>query len=96
MRLLNNVTNPQLKKAIAYLYREGAQYGSGSTGAMIREELINGTTTSQSGSHIIKAEGALINMRKLLNGNFGSLGEQDRKIVFEIVEDLTNGTGLKW
>lgn len=36
MRLLNNVTNPQLRKAVEYLYREGAKYGSGSTGAMIR------------------------------------------------------------
>lgn len=81
---------------IEYLYREGARYGNGSTGAMIREELMNGTATSQSGNHIIKAQDALISMKKLLNGNFGTLAESDRKIVFEIIDDLTNGTGLKW
>jgi hypothetical protein len=63
---------------------------------MIREELINGTITSGSGSHIVKAEGALNNMRKLLKGNFGILSESDRKIIFEIITDLTTGTGLKW
>lgn len=96
MRLLNNVNNPQLKKMIAYLYREGAKFGNGSTGTMIREEIANGTITSGSGSHISKAQGGLENMRKILNGNYGSVTESDRKIIFEIVEDLTNGTGLKW
>lgn len=47
-------------------------------------------------SHIVKAKDALINMKKLLDGNFGTLLESDRKIVFEIIEDLTTGTGLKW
>lgn len=28
-------------------------------------------------------------MRKLLKGNFGALADSDRKIVFEIVKDLT-------
>jgi hypothetical protein len=35
-------------------------------------------------------------MRGLLNGNYGALSSGDRKIVFEIVDDLTTGTGLKW
>jgi hypothetical protein len=45
MRLLNNVKNPQLKKMIELLYRDGAKFGNGSTGSMIREEIANGTIT---------------------------------------------------
>ena len=63
---------------------------------MIREEIKNGTKTSATGSHLQKAQEGLDSMRKMLNGNFGALNDSDRKIVFEIVEDLTNGTGLKW
>ncbi|MDR2274088.1 MAG: DUF6443 domain-containing protein [Sphingobacterium sp.] len=96
MRLLRNVKSEQLRKMIKYLYRENAKFGNGSTGAMIREEIKNGTVTSGSGSHMVKAKDALGNMRKLLNGNYGELVESDRKIIFEIVEDLTTGTGLKW
>ncbi|MCW8309673.1 RHS repeat-associated core domain-containing protein, partial [Sphingobacterium sp. InxBP1] len=96
MRLLRNVKNEQLKKMIKFLYRENAKFGNGSTGAMIREEIKNGTVTSGSGSHMVKAKDALENMRKLLNGNYGELVDSDRKIIFEIVEDLTTGTGLKW
>ncbi len=96
MRLLRDVQNPRLKKMIEVLYRDGAKYGNGSTGSMIREELINGTITSASGSHLIKAQGALNSMRKLLKGNYGTLSAGDRKIVFEVIEDLTRGTGLKW
>lgn len=96
MRLLNNVENPQLKKMIDFLYREGSKFGNGSTGSMIREELANGTATSASGSHLTKGQGALNSMRGLLKGNHGNLSNGDREIVFEIIEDLTNGTGLKW
>jgi len=96
MRLLNNVENPQLKKMIDFLYREGSKFGNGSTGSMIREELANGTITSASGSHLTKAQGALNSMRGVLNGNHGALSSGDRKIVFEIIEDLTKGTSLKW
>jgi len=96
MRLLRNVKSEQLRKMIKFLYRENAKFGNGSTGAMIREEIKNGTVTSGSGSHMVKAKDALGNMRKLLNGNYGELVESDRKIIFEIVEDLTTGTGLKW
>ncbi len=81
---------------IEYLYREMARFGNGSTGAMIREEIKNGTITSGTGSHITKAEGALKNMKKHIKGNFGTLSQSDRKIIFEIIEDLTNGTGLRW
>ena len=96
MRLLNNVSNPQLKKMIEFLYRDGAKFGNGSTGSMIREELANATITSASGSHLTKAQGALNSMRALLKGNHRALSAGDRKIVFEIIEDLTTGTGLKW
>lgn len=81
---------------IEFLYRDGAKFGNGSTGSMIREELANGTITSASGSHLIKAQDALNSMRGLLKGNHGALSTGDRKIVFEIIEDLTTGTGLKW
>ncbi|MGJ1419292.1 DUF6443 domain-containing protein [Sphingobacterium spiritivorum] len=96
MRLLRNVKSEQLRKMIKFLYRENAKFGNGSTGAMIREEIKNGTITSGSGSHLAKAKDALENMRKLLKGNYGEVVESDRKIIFEIIEDLTTGTGLKW
>lgn len=95
-RLLRTVENPQLKKMIEYLWRSGAKHGTGSTGSMIRLEKAEGIMTSASGSHIEKAEGALVNLKKLLNGNYGALSESDRKIVFEIIEDLTSGTGVKY
>lgn len=93
MRLLNNVENPQLKKMVNFLYRDGSKFGNGS---MIREELANGTTTSASGSHLTKGQGALNSMRDLLDGNYGNLSTVDRNIIFEIIEDLTRETGLKW
>ena len=96
MRLLRNEKSEQLRKMIKFLYRENAKFGNGSTGAMIREEIKNGTITSGSGSHLAKAKDALENMRKLLKGNYGEVVESDRKIIFEIIEDLTTGTGLKW
>lgn len=63
---------------------------------MIREEIKNGTKTSLRGSHLQKAQEGLDSMRKLLKGNFGTLPDSDRKIVFEIVKDLMKGTGFKW
>lgn len=35
-------------------------------------------------------------MKSLLKGNYGAISVEDRKIIFEIVKDLTTGTGLKW
>jgi hypothetical protein len=78
------------------LWRPGAKYGDGSTGAMIKLEKAEGIVTSASGSHIQKAEEAIETARDLLNGNYGKLSESDRKVVFEIIENLTNGTGLKF
>jgi len=35
-------------------------------------------------------------MRDLLLGNKGELTEQDRRNIFRIIHDLTDGTGLTW
>lgn len=96
MRLLRNVKHPQLKKMIDELYPETSVYGDGSTGAMIIEEIVNGTKTSASVTHAIKAEYNLNRLRKFLNGNYGEMVESDRKIIFEIIENLTTGIGVKW
>jgi RHS repeat-associated protein len=96
MRLKRTATNPVLKETIEYLWREDASHGDGSTGAMIIKEITEGVVTSKSGSHVTKAIGALNTLRKLLKGNFGNLSESDRQIIFEIIENLTNGTGLKY
>lgn len=96
MRLLRIANNPKLKDLVNRLWRPGAKFGDGSTGAMIKLEKAEGIATSASGSHIQKAEEAIETARKLLKGNFGTLSEPDRKVVFEIIENLTSGTGLKF
>lgn len=96
IRLLRIAENLKLKDLVKRLWRPGAKFGDGSTGTMIKLENAEGVITSASGSHIQKAEEALGTLRKLLKGNFGTLSEVDRKIVFEIIENLTNGTGLKF
>ena len=95
-RLLRIAENPQLKRMINELWRDGAKFGDGSTAAMIKIEKAEGVITSASGSHMQKAENALVNLRKLLNGNYGTLSESDRNVIFEIIENLTNGTGVIW
>jgi RHS repeat-associated protein len=96
MRMLRTAQNPKLKDLIDKLWRPGAKYGDGSTGAMIKLEQSQGVATSPTGSHIQKATEALDTSKKLLKGNFGTLSETDRGLVFEIIENLTNGTGLKY
>jgi RHS repeat-associated protein len=96
LRIAEIAENSKLKDLISRLWRPGAKFGDGSTGAMIKLEKAEGIVTSASGSHIQKAEEAIGTARKLLNGNFGTLSEADRKVVFEIIENLTNGTGLKF
>ena len=94
--MLSQAKNPTVSKLIKYLWREGAKHGSGSTGAMIRLEKATGISTFASGSHLQKGKEGLTRVRKLLNGNFGELNQSDRKLLFEIVDDLTKGTGLKF
>ena len=96
MRLLRIAENPKLKELVSKLWRPGAKLGDGSTGAIIKLEKAEGVITSVSGSHVQKAEEAIATCRKLLKGNFGTLSETDGKVVFEIIENLTSGTGLKW
>jgi RHS repeat-associated protein len=95
-RLLRIAQHPKLKDLVSRLWRPGAKFGDGSTGAIIRLEQSSGVAASASGSHIQKAQEALGTAKKLLNGNYGHLSESDRKVVFEIIENLTNATGLKY
>lgn len=96
MRMLRNASNPKLRSWITKLWREGAKFGDGSTGAMIKLEQSEGVVTSATGSHVQKAGEALAGMKDLLKGNYGNLSESDRGIIFEVIQNLTDGTGLSW
>ncbi|MBY0535750.1 MAG: hypothetical protein K2P88_07870 [Chitinophagaceae bacterium] len=96
MRMLRIVQNPKLRSWIEKLWRAGAKYGDGSTGAIIKLEKSEGVITSASGSHVQKGEEALAAMAKFLKGNYGELCESDRQIVFEVIQNLTDGTGLSF
>ena len=94
-RLLNSSTNGRLLGWINFLYRAGAEIESGSTGDAIRYE-VGGGSLLNSSNHLQKAKEALNGMRDLLLGNKGALNEGDKKNIFEIIGDLTKGTGLTW
>ena len=68
---------------------------NGGTGEAIRQEL-KGVSFTGSSSHLQKAKEALNGMRDLLLGKQGELTVQDRRNIFTIIQDLTNGTGLTW
>jgi hypothetical protein len=94
-RLLRTSINSKLLSWVDLLYRANAKIESGSTGDAIRYEL-QGGVLPDSKNHLQKAKEALNGMRDLLRGNHGKLSEGDRKNIFEVIKDLTNGTGLEW
>ena len=87
-----NVRDPRLRELVDYLYREGAQVGSGSTAAAIRAELATGQAVGGAW-HAQKGRDAIVALERWLTRN-PQAGRADISAAQNIIADLRNALGL--
>jgi len=81
--LLAEITNPELRKTIEQLYREGATIGDGSTAAAVEHESATGQAVGGRW-HTIKAEESVTRLKRLLRNQ--NLSPRERTIVNAIIQ----------
>lgn len=91
-RLLQTAQNRKLRNLINYLFRPGAQIGSGSTADAIRYELSTGKLLSPRG-HFVKGQEARTSLQRLYRDP--NLSPGDKQIVKKLLIDLQDALSNK-
>jgi hypothetical protein len=80
------VSNQELSRLLDKIYREGAQVGSGSTAAAVRQELATGLPISNR-YHTQKAEESIVSLERWLQNN-STARPGDRAAAENVIRDL--------